>query len=107
MPRGLLYKPGSPLWSGASFWWPYTQYNRCNTNSRLRSLPEGIQTSTRDFIAFCLDVPWCRAFNQTTCILRKHHLCLVFLLEISFCLEVWVLGCSLKGQKRIENGMGK
>ena len=39
----------------------------------------------------CLDMPWCRAFNQTTCFLRKHHLCLDFVSEISFRLEVWVL----------------
>ena len=37
--------------------------------------------------------------------LRKNHLCLVFVSEISFRLEVWVLECSRKGQKRIENGM--
>ena len=39
--------------------------------------------------------------------LRKNHLCLVFVSEISFLLEVSVLECSPKGQKRIENGMDK
>ena len=39
--------------------------------------------------------------------LRKNHLSLVLVSEISFRLEVWVLECSPKGQKRIENGMGK
>ena len=34
--------------------------------------------------------------------LHKNHLCLVFVSEISFCLEVWVLV-----QNRIENAMGK
>ena len=39
--------------------------------------------------------------------LRKNHLCMVFVSGISFRLEVWALGCSPKGQKRIENGNGK
>ena len=39
--------------------------------------------------------------------LRKNHLWLVFVSEISLRLEVWVLGCSRKGPKRIESGMGK
>ena len=39
--------------------------------------------------------------------LRKNHFCLVFVSEISFRLEVWVLECSLKGQKHIGNSMGK
>ena len=40
-------------------------------------------------------------------ILGQKSLVLGFVSEISFRLEVWVLGCSVKGQKRIENGMGK
>ena len=40
-------------------------------------------------------------------LLRKNHLCFGFVSEISFHLEVWVLECSPKGQKRIQNGMGK
>ena len=55
----------------------------------------------------CLDVPWRHALNQTTWNLHKNHLCLFFVSEISFRLEVWVLGCPPKGQKRIVNGMGK
>ena len=55
----------------------------------------------------CLHVPWCPAFNQTRWFLCENHLYLVFVREISFRLEVWVLDCSPKGQKRIENGMGK
>ena len=40
-------------------------------------------------------------------LLRENHLCLVLVSGISYRLEVWVLECSPKGQKRIENGMGK
>ena len=48
-----------------------------------------------------------RFWNQTTWILRKNCLNLAFVSGISFRLEAWILGCSPKGQKSIENGMGK
>ena len=45
----------------------------------------------------CLDVHWCRAFNQTTSFLRENHLCLVFVSEISYHLEV--LGTSVLAEQ--------
>ena len=38
-------------------------------------------------------------------IFAQKSLMLGFVSEISFRLEVWVLECSPKGQKRIDNGM--